>query len=112
MTLVLLNYGYANYVRLVIETYFQRCISTALSCHNGCSVCEISYDVKLVQGAYLSREVEMAVFLQAHLPSILASKKNTCAMILVLHSSWNKLHQEIALWLDLQIITWILIGNY
>jgi len=54
----------------------------------------------------------MVTSLQAHLPSILASKKHTCVMILMLHSCWNKLHQEIALWLDLQIIMWILVGNY
>jgi hypothetical protein len=36
MTSILLIYGYANYVKLVIETYFQKRISTILSFHNGC----------------------------------------------------------------------------
>jgi hypothetical protein len=62
----------------------------------GAFVCEISYGVKLVQGVYLSREVEMVASLQAHFPSTLASKKHTCVIILVLHSCWNKLHLEMA----------------
>jgi hypothetical protein len=77
----------------------------------GAFVCEISYSVKLVHGIYLSREVEMAISLQAHFPSTLASKKHTCVMIIVLHLCWNKLHLEMALWLNLQIITWILANN-
>jgi hypothetical protein len=77
----------------------------------GAFVCEILYGVKLVQGVYLNREVEMATSLQAHFPSTLASKKHSCVMIIVLHSCWNKLHLEMALLLNLQIITWILVGN-
>jgi hypothetical protein len=63
MTSVLLSCAYANYVRPMTKTYFQRCISTTLFCHNGCLCCEILYGVKLVQGAYLSKEVELATSL-------------------------------------------------